>query len=123
MPVSVCYVPSFPHVHAASAPDRSVLTARFAIANEARLKLALAPMQIVAGSGPLEGNLDKEAHSLRCCHLKLLDGHDQACLSKSSMFVWCRRLGWISFWAQLALSIVSATILSFAVSSSMQAGH
>ncbi|DBA80512.1 hypothetical protein WJX77_002029 [Trebouxia sp. C0004] len=51
--------------------------------------------QIVAGSGPLEGNLDKEAHSLR-------------------------RLGWISFWAQLALSIVSATILSFAVSSSMQ---
>lgn len=33
----------------------------------------------------------------------------------------CRRLGWISFWGQLALSIVSATILSFAVSSSMQA--
>ncbi|KAL0024346.1 hypothetical protein WJX79_001446 [Trebouxia sp. C0005] len=51
--------------------------------------------QTVAGSGALEGNLDKEAHSLR-------------------------RLGWISFWAQLALSIVSATILSFAVSSSMQ---
>ncbi len=39
------------------------------------------------------------------------------------MWLWCRRLGWISFWAQLALSIVSATILSFAVSSSMQAGH
>lgn len=51
--------------------------------------------QVLAASESLEGNIEKEAHSLR-------------------------RLGWISFWAQLALSIVSATILSFAVSSSMQ---
>lgn len=51
--------------------------------------------QVSAAAKGLEGNMEKEAHSLR-------------------------RIGWISFWAQLALSIVSATILSFAVSSSMQ---
>ncbi|KAL3145817.1 hypothetical protein ABBQ38_015191 [Trebouxia sp. C0009 RCD-2024] len=51
--------------------------------------------KVCAKAGSLEGNIKKEAHTLR-------------------------RLGWVSFWAQLALSIVSATILSFAVTSSMQ---
>ena len=75
----------------------------------------LAPSGVCSGRGLGRKHGQRGSYVEVRCHLCYQDGGQ---LLKG---VHCRRLGWISFWGQLALSIVSATILSFAVSSSMQA--
>lgn len=76
----------------------------------------LAPVGVCSGRGPGRKHGQRGSHLKVRCHIPCYQEGSQ--LLKT---VHCRRLGWISFWGQLALSIVSATILSFAVSSSMQA--
>ena len=51
--------------------------------------------------------------------------HSSPILSTAAvtLVVGCRRIGWVSFWAQLALTVVSAVVLSFTVGSSMQVNN